>query len=206
MAKLRNPNEAPPGEFQFVEYRTGLRIKEHTLMDCVQKVIEHRKHRGLMPQDQITVRAEIERQICVRLGTQHCRSEDENDTWRPVNDLTLTIRLSDIMAASRALLEWLASGFGAAPMEETQSRRAICAKCPLNKPATGCKCDILYKMISASVPKDRQFEDLHICGACGCSLKAKCSAPANVIAASEKGRDLTYPTACWVPSVIADVK
>lgn len=206
MAKLRNPNEAPPGEFQFVEYRTGLRIKEHTLMDCVQKVIEHRKHRGLMPQDQLTVRAEIERQICGRLGEQHCRPEDENDTWKPVNDLTLTIRLSDIMAASRALLEWLASGFGAAPMEETQSRRAICAQCPLNKPATGCKCDILYKMISASVPKDRQFEDLHICGACGCSLKAKCSAPANVIAASEKGRDLTYPTACWVPSVIADIK
>ena len=206
MATLRNPNEAPPGEFQYTEYRTGLRFKEHTLVDCISKVIEHRRHRGLMPQDYLTVRAEIERQICARLGNDHCKSEGPDDTWKPVNDLTLTIRLSDIMAASRALLEWLSSGLGTASMVETQSRRAICSRCSLKKPATGCKCDILFKMIAAAVPKERQFEDLHICGACGCSLKAKCSAPANVIAASEKGRNLTYPTQCWVPSAIADAK
>lgn len=206
MARLNNPNEAPPGNFQFTEYRSGLRITENTLMDCVQKVIDHRKHRGWGPLDRNEVRAEVERQICGRLGSVHCKPEGPDDPWKPVNDLTLTIRLSDIMAASKALLEWLSSGMRAAPMEETQRRRAICATCSLNKPATGCKCDLLYKAIAASVPKERQFEDLHICGACGCSLKAKCSAPPNVIAASEKVRSLTYPTHCWVPSVIADSK
>ena len=202
MAKLRNPNEGPPGGFRYTEYRSGLQIKEPTLMDCAHKVVEHRKHRGWGPIDVQTVRAEVERQICSRLGAQHCVSEGPDDKWKPINDMMLNFRLSSIMAASKAALEWLSSGLGMSSMEENQRRRALCSNCTLNQPATGCKCSVLYRMIDNAVPAERRFEDLHICGACGCSLKAKCAAPDNVIIASEKGRDLTYPHHCWVPDAL----
>ena len=206
MPKLRNPTEAPPGDWVYHEVRSGLDIKANNIFELETKVSDHRMHRGWGPIDKQVIRAEIMRQICQRLSSAHCMPEGPDDPWKPVNDLTHGITLSQIMAASKAMLEWLSSGLGMAPIDEALKRREVCKTCPLNRPAHGCKCDVLYKMINAAVPDERRFADLEICGACGCSLKAKCSAPANVISASESGRDLTYPVGCWVPAVISQVK
>ena len=206
MAKLKNPNETPPGGFEFKEHRTGLMVKGNNIFELETNVSTHRQYRGIGPTDKQTIRAEVMRQICKRLGSAHCIPESKYDPWKPVEDLTLSIGLSQVMAASRAMLEWISSGFGMASMEETQARREICAVCPLNRHAHGCKCDMLYKMINSAVPKERQFADLNICGACGCSLKAKCSAPANVIIASEQGKNTVYANECWVPALLSNGK
>ena len=203
MARLKDPNTAPPGGFSYRENRSGLTLTGTSLQDLTARLIDHRRYRGWWPQDAAEVSLEIQRQLCRRLGSAQCKSEGPDDPWKPVDDLTLNLGLSHVLAASRAFLEWLSSGFGTATMEETLRRRSVCLECPLNRPAAGCKCDVLYKAIAAAVPTDRQFGDAHICGACGCSLKAKLSAPAAVIAASEKGRNLQYPAECWVPDLLA---
>ena len=73
---------------------------------------------------------------------------------------------------------------------------------PMNQPVQGCRCAPLYRMVDRAIPEDRRFGDLHVCGVCGCSLKAKCAVPASVVVASDEGRDLPYPVGCWVPSVL----
>lgn len=202
MGRLIYPNEGPPGGFRYTEYRSGATIEETNLWALVDKVIEHRKHRGWGPTDKLTVRAEVERQLCIKLDASKCKSEGPDDDWKPVDNLVHSFGLTQIMSASRAALEWLRSGMGMSSIEESDSRRKICTTCPLNLHAHGCKCDILYKTINAIVPADRQYPELNICGACGCSLKAKVASPSNVIVASENGKPNNYPSHCWVPALI----
>lgn len=194
--------EGPPGGFRYTEYRSGAVIEDHSLWGVVDKVIAHRKHRGWGPTDQVTVRAEVENQLCQRLNRTKCKPDGPDDPWKPVDDLVPSIGLTQIMSASRAALEWIKGGLGMSSIEDSDKRRAICARCPMNQNAHGCKCDILYKTINAIVPPDRQFPELHICGACGCSLKAKVASPDSVIVASEKGKSTKYPANCWVPALL----
>lgn len=198
MATLKFPNMAPPRGWQYFEARSRLTIKDDNLYSLTQKVIDHRKHKGWGPVDTKTVRLEIERQICQRLGTDLCIPESANDSWKPTSDISTSIGLEQVMAFSRAAFEWLKSGGDMVSLEENERRRAICAECPLNQPMNGCKCAPFYKILSNIIPDNRRHSDLHICGICGCSLQAKCASPVNVIKQSDKGRDLSYPTQCWI--------
>lgn len=196
MARLKHHGTAPPGSWQYRQKETGLTIKSDNFDSLVAKVVEHRAYRGLQPQDRETVALEVDRQLCSRLNHDHCYAEP-GDGWVPVKD-SAHIRLSDILAFSKTMLMWLASGRRIAPMEEAQRRRAICKDCPLNRHPSGCKCGVLYKMIASSVPKDRQFEDVHVCSVCQCSLKSKVNVPMEVIRVGELGRNLQYPVTCWL--------
>lgn len=162
----------------------------------VAKVVSHREYRSLPNVDAATAERDIHAQICTRLGTNDC-SPDPGDNWVPVPTTTF-IRLADIMGFSKTMLEWIRKGLALVPMEEAQQRRGICANCPLNQASTGCKCGMLYKAIEACIPKERQFDELHICKLCSCTLKAKVNVPAEVIEAGEKGRGLRYPVHCWL--------
>jgi len=177
-------------------------MEDTSLWGVVDKVIEHRKHRGWSPTDKVSVRVEVERQLCVRLDSSKCKPEGPEDDWKPVDNLAHSFGLSQIMSGSRAALEWIKGGFGMSSIADSDARRAICVTCPLNLHAHGCKCDILYKTINAIVPADRQYPELNICGACGCSLKAKVASPDSVIVASELGKSTTYPSHCWVPAIL----
>lgn len=195
MARLRHPNSAPPGNWTYRQKETGCVITSDNLMGLVLKVRQHRAYKGLGPTDVPTVRMEIEQQICTRLNEEHCIPEP-GDGWVPVRD-SAHIRLSDILAFSKTMLEWFSKGLALVPMKEAERRRKICVDCPLNRQPSGCKCGALYRMIAATVPKERQFEDVHVCGVCQCSLKAKVNLPMEVIETGTKGRNLQFPVHCW---------
>lgn len=193
MATLKYPATAPPGGFIYLQAETKLRLDGDSLHALIAKVISHRRYKGLKPDDEPTVRLEVQRQICTRLGRNDCTAE-EMDSWVPQpNNPRFT--LSDILAFSRTMLELIKSGKGLVNIHEAERRRAICVGCPLNQRATGCKCGILYKMIDAMIPRERRFADLHICGVCHCSNAAKVNVPLAAIRAD--GRKLDFPVHCW---------
>ena len=197
MPQLRNPNLTPPTGWRFFEARTGLNIESDNLWSLVDKVIAHRQQRGLQPTERLVVRNEIESQICARLGNE-CRKSNPEDKWEPVSDVSAAIGASEVLAFTKFLIAWFTQGGGYADKDETLRRRAICSTCPLNNPMKGCSCGPLYSLLAKLVPSDRQFSDLHVCGICGCSLKLKCSSPAEAVIKSDEGRNLKYPNHCWV--------
>ena len=74
----------------------------------------------------------------------------------------------------------------------------MCRNCPLNQPAQGCACALLYKMIAEVVPAGRKLEGLHICRVCKCTLQVKVNLLAEHIAASNAGRNFNWPAGeCW---------
>ena len=201
MSKLRHPSDVPPCGWQYLEPRTRLTLKGDNLADLVSHVHTHRQHNGF-PDSLEQARLDVQRQICSKLGTRECVPEGPDDPWKPVHDLTRTASVTEILAFSRAALDWLMGGREIVPLEVNEARRKTCAACPMNQPVQGCRCAPLYRMVDRAIPEDRRFGDLHVCGVCGCSLKAKCAVPASVVAASDEGRDLPYPVGCWVPSVL----
>lgn len=203
MPTLKNPNLTPPMGWKFYEARTAFTINSDNLNSLVDKVIDHRSHRGLTPTDRVSVRAEVETQICTRLGTRECRKTDESDKWVPVNDVSAAIGASEVLAFTKFLIAWFTDGGGVVDMAENQRRRAICANCPLNNAMKGCACGPLYSILAKLVPTERQFGDLHVCGVCGCSLKLKCASPSDAVIKSEEGRNLSYPEHCWVKALTA---
>lgn len=200
MARLKHPNSAPPGGYTYRQKETGCVITSDNLMGLVLKVRQHRAYKNLLPTDVPTVRLEIERQLCTRLNHEHCTAEPD-DGWVPVKD-SAHITLADILAFSKTMLEWLAKGLPLVPMTEAQRRRDICVACPLNRQPSGCKCGLLYRMIASSVPRDRQFDDVHVCGVCQCSLKAKVNLPMGVVESGAQGRNLQYPVHCWQHKIL----
>lgn len=198
MARLNFRNTTPPGGWKFYEHRTRLTLSDHTFSELRDKVIDHRRHKGLEPTDADTVSLEIERQICARLSKRDCTAEGTTDEWVPIDDRAgSTLDLVAILSFSKAALDWLVSGAETVPLAEAQRRREICAGCPLNNPASGCKCGPLYALINAAVPADKRWDDLHICAACACTLKAKVHLPMSMINESNEGRKLDFPRWCW---------
>ncbi len=193
MALLKHPGTTPPGGFRYKQLETGLTVTSDNLTDLINKTVSHRLYKGLKPDDPATVSIEVQRQLCTRLGTEECKAEDK-DSWVPL-PITPRFTLMDILAFSRTLLEFIKSGGQMVPVEEAQRRRAICVACPLNQRATGCKCAVFYKMVNATVPKERRWDDLHVCGVCHCSNVAKVNVPMSVIEADR--RKLSFPVTCW---------
>ncbi len=70
---LRNRNLVPPGGFTFTEERTGLTLTEMSWVILINKVIAHRKYKGLKPDDRETVIQEVEQYICERVDKRFVR-------------------------------------------------------------------------------------------------------------------------------------
>lgn len=198
MALLKFQNEVPPLGFWYIQAQSRLRIDGESLKDTTGKVIAHRKYKGFEPTDYPTVKLEVERQICSRLGTFHCKAED-GDQWTPVQMESTMLSVSAVKAASKAAWEWLSSGRELVSADQAGERAAKCLHCPINQPLTGCKCSSVFKMIERVVPKEKRFDGLGVCVICQCSLPAKVWLPRNVVDASNEGRKLNFPKdgSCW---------
>jgi len=199
MALLKHQNASPPGGWRYRQSETGLVIIGDSLQDLTAKVVTHRQYKGLKPDGPHLVGLEIQRQICSRLGADNCKAED-GDSWVPISSAPRRLTLNDMLAFSRTALEFIKNGGSLAPKEEAKSRAAICLNCPLNQPASGCKCGTFYKMIAATIPSDRKFDGLNICQACACSLQAKVNVPMSVL--QTDARPIAYPVYCWMNPVL----
>lgn len=102
-----------------------------------------------------------------------------------------------LMAASRAMFEFLKEGGKFTSMEVAQERGNACKNCPFNGHLKGCNCAPFYKALNLVLPNERKNPELGVCQICGCSLQLKTSMPDGVVEASNKGLDSYYPTWCW---------
>ncbi len=204
MALLRFSNQVPPmGGFRFRQPESRLVIEGESLTDLVERIRDHRIHKGLAPTDRESIRLEAERQICGRLGLAECKPEGIADEWTPVPAGSDVMSLEKISSFSRAAWEWGKSGGELVPLHEAERRRDICAGCAANTdPGHDCFTCKLGQLIAAAVPAERRFPELHVCGHCGCELRSKVSLPKKVIIASDIGRGIVYPNHCWQKEIL----
>ena len=192
MATLKNSREVPPGGWVYVERETGLRFAEDSFSDLVKRVTDHRNYKGLPVDD---VPRLIEDQICLGLGPDICNPRPGED-YRPIKDLTQNLTSDMAAAANRSLIEFVKGGLQFNDRTESVRRADICRTCPFNKPASGCSCHTIYRMIELLIPKSRQQPGVSVCMACGCSLQAKVNMPDSVVIASNSAAT-AFPPWCW---------
>lgn len=197
MARYKFPNQIPPRGFFYIQQETKLRIEGESLNDLIKKVIDHRVYKGLSRTTIEEARLDIERQLCSRLSARECVAEPGlDDQWKPVDD-NPNITMSAVISASKAALEFVASGAELVTEEERARRAEICLGCACNVFIRGCRCSVWYKMIDKMIPASRRDPGLGICAVCQCSNSAKTNMPDNVIRASNEGRNLPFPPHCW---------
>lgn len=203
MATLRFWNQNPAGGWKFLQFQSRLVIEGESGDDLVDRVQQHRTHKGFTPTDKPSIRLEIERQICGRLGINECRPEGIEDEWVPVPADSDVMNLDKIMSFSEAAWAWLKTGGEIVPLPEAERRAAICRDCPANCD-TGKDCFncALGGLIRLAVPPDRRLPSLKICGHCSCDLQSKVNMPDSVIIASDKGRGIVFPIWCWQRAII----
>lgn len=192
MATLKSHRDVPPGGWHYVARETGQRFEESSLEKLVQRVRDHLSYKGL-PTDNVA--AEVEEQLCLGLGLDHCKPAPGED-YRPIKDLTQALTGDMAKAANRGVMAFITGGLQFNDKSEAASRAAICRTCPFNKPSSGCSCHAIYRAIEFLIPSTRKQAGISVCMACGCSLQAKVNMPAAVITAS-LAPDMAFPTWCW---------
>lgn len=205
MALLKRRTTVPPGGFTYLQTETQAKITGENEDQLIDYVIAHRQYKALTPTDRETVRKEIERQICTRLGYSECKPEGKDDKWVPQDGSKPLIGMTQMIAFSKAALAFVASGGELAPIEEVKRRAAGCLACPLNQPVTGCSCGIFYKLVASAVPDSRKIDGLNVCMACHCALQAKVNLTDEQIVVSNDGRKIDWPQLnppCWQSEVM----
>ncbi len=203
MARLRFSDMTPHGGWRFLQPESRLVIEGESLGNLISLVQAHRAHKNLLPLDYESIRLEVERQICSRLGKAECQSEGTNDEWVPVPADSDVMNLEKIKSFSEAAWAWLKSGGEMVKPAEAERRAEICRLCPANMaPQKNCFNCSLGNLIRLAVPANRALPGLNTCNFCGCDLVSKVNVPASVIIASDKGRNIAYPKHCWQKEIL----
>lgn len=196
MARLKSRSTYPPGSWRYTQPESRLTIKESNYGRLMKEVLAHRQYKGFPRATMPEVVLDVERQICARLSANECNTEGPDDVLRPVEESNV-VSIAAVVSLSRAALEWVATGRELVTLQESHRRADICKNCPLMSGYSGCKCGLLYGLIAKSVPEERRDDNLGYCKVCSCELRSKVNLPNNVIIASNKGRNLQWPTPCW---------
>lgn len=194
MIKIKKRNLVPPGGWKFKDPDSGFWLEGRSIEQLVSNVILSRKKNGYTGSFDIEeTEQEVLKQICSIIGEPHCKSDEEIVIYE---DKTGIFKLDKITSIASAALE-MAKGESLVDAKELARRQAICNKCFLNRPARGCACATVYKMINAAIPDNRRDENLEMCGACGCMINAKIQLPMSAVNAANKGSNNKYPSYCW---------
>lgn len=196
MPRLRSHTTTPTGGWRYLQPETQIWIESDHFDGLVNKVIEHRKYKGIKPNDFNLTAKDIEDQLCMLLGEQWCYAE-RGETWEPYNDLTEKIGVQQIVDFSQFAIQFISKGEPLVSKEESERRSNICKSCPFNKRSKTCICTPLYKMMEALIPTSRKIDGLHVCGLCGCSLQLKVLMPQAVIEADNANKKLKFTPSCW---------
>lgn len=202
MAKLKHKGTVPPGGWRYLQIDTGLWIEGESFGDLVDKAIRHRTHKGIDPKDADSVAADVERQICSRLGESFCKAEGRADDWIPMPEHRV-MDMAAIKAGTAAVWEWIRSGGALVPMAEAERRAEICRTCPANSDTgQGCMKCSLNKIVVALLPHERRLFGLKTCLRCGCDLRSLVNAPDNVLRASHEANPVALPLHCWKKEIV----
>lgn len=189
--ELLNTRDTPPTGWVYVERSTGAQFERNSYDQLLEAVREHREYRGLPVHE---TERDVQDQICLTLGEPTCRRSRQDPA--PIRDRTRSLDLDTLMSGSRALFGWLGSGGATVAPSVSQDRAKVCLSCPLNKPVSKCSCSPFYLLLQTAIPKDRTIDGLHVCMACGCSLKAKVLVTDEVIRGSISP-STDFPKWCW---------
>lgn len=141
---------------------------------------------------------EIEQELC-RNHPEECTNYDENYPRKR------SLTLSDIIAGSKVMMAFYASGKELVPREEAERRAQICLKCPFNQHfAKTCYgiCPELKNVVSAVINHvGTQYDaDLHSCTVCGCFIQASVWLPLSTqchgVDQTQKNQFSNVPN-CW---------
>jgi len=197
MALLGQPRQAPPDGWRYTQPETQTTMEEvDGLVALAQIVVKHRNYKGMPRATVEEAILDIQRQICASMPPGVCRPEPGED-YQPIVDQSRRLTLEKIQSFSLAMFEWVKSGGNFVDEEESLRRAKICLGCPYNKAPHACACSPLWVLIKALVPKKRQIDNLHVCGVCGCVCSVLVLMPLEVLADSERSRDLVHPPHCW---------
>lgn len=197
MARLCRPHEAPPDDFIYTQPDTGGRWTGENLSQLVGFVLEHRKWRGLKPDDYDGVRLDIERQICSGMPQGVCQAE-EGENYQPFDDKARGLTVESLMDASGAALRFIQSGGALVDKAESERRANICRGCRFNRPSPCAICTPAFKLMTALVPSGRIELGLSACGLCGCSLQVKVLLPIETILSQDASQPYRFPQHCWL--------
>jgi len=195
------PNTEPENGWQYVQPETGewIDCRGENFAALIERVVQHRRYKGLKPDDHAAVQVDIERQLC--LGIKNgCRPEPGDIE---VKDQFRGITGDSIIAASRALFSFVKSGGQLVEKTESERRAAICRGCKFNRLSGTCMCNAVFALIKSIIPSSRIEPGLKACGVCGCSLEAKVLVPPDVLRDSEPTPGYAYPSWCWIPSQLS---
>lgn len=198
-----NPNAPVPpgGSWRWVSPVTGRLLASR---GAARKLVE--EVRGYQSENGHEVQSpeQIEHDICMQMGLMkpYCKGSESVPTGRTT--------LETLASASKAFLAWVGSGMDLAPMEEVESRAAVCAVCPRNQPLGGCldcmpemAAEIAQDAVLSRSRRTKNHARLHNCQQCGCRLTLKTQLPASAIRV-EEGQQ--FPEWCWVPQTAASAR
>lgn len=174
--RLKNTMHVPPGGYLYVQPETGISFDGKSLFETTRLVTLHREQNGLDRPNLNDVRADIEAQICMRVGYEWCEHM-EAGKWG------FKVDWDTIQAGTKSLMAWaLAAIKGENPyvdQSEADRRAVICSKCWANQRIPGCAgCGLMDKVRSlvteAKGDRHTLLDDrLAACLVCGCSNQAQ---------------------------------
>ena len=213
MQLLNRQKQIPNGIF-FYEPRTKWRSSPGSFDNVVAQIIAHRNANPWLQKtvDPAAVANELDAfaaQVCNANGwTDYITGGTPQNPQLPPPHLAS--RLVSAAGGGEVLVEWLASGAEAVPLELSDKRAAICARCPVNEvgdllrfftvPVTEAirrTLNLRRDMKLATAYDDR----LGVCTACDCPMKLKVHIPIDRIRSklSDAQKARLYPD-CWIPT------
>jgi len=175
--RLQSTSVVPPGGWEYREPRIkGPAFRAGDYLGLVQKVIACRRANNFERQGEEEVKADIEQQICQRVGHNWC-DHMKAGQWG------FSISFDRIRSGTAALLSWAKVSFtGQDPYVDSQTaadRAAACSKCWANKRIAGCYgCgladQIREMLVDAKGGRQTPFDqELEACLVCGCANQAQ---------------------------------
>lgn len=167
--RLEFPNRIPYGGYwRYIQPGTGQSISAVTWDNLLNNIRDHRKANGIPVG--LGFEEEVEQAVC-REHPDECVGYDE--TCPRKKNLTL----SDIVAGTRVMMSFFASGRKLVSREEAERRAQICLKCPYNmtfsKPCSGVCPELKSVVMSITDSVGTQYDSkLNSCTVCGCFLQA----------------------------------
>lgn len=200
MLRLKDTATIPPGGWRYIHRETGAVIHGQTYRELIAAVVDFHKANnfpiGLL------FESAVQDQMCRAIGEgmdQFCSAVPREHQAYPLT--TRKIGATEIKAFLKVMKEWAKTGEPMVSQEEAERRAEICASCPMNIEATGCRtCQGIaaYAAEIGGVRKTRLDSSLKTCSVCGCFLRVAISfplAPQMSILTDEQRQ--AFPSFCW---------
>lgn len=199
MLRFTDPSSTPPGgKYPYTQPETNQYLEALNLQKLGQLVKAHRIANDIPIG--INFDRELEHGCCKKIlelyptftGVEEDNGQRIKQSWN----------LGDVVSWASTMVDWAKKGFKFVSKEHANNRAEICAGCPKNIDIEGCAgCAGVTKLIPLIRGNQTTAydEQLRVCGACGCVLKAVVVLPIDVLAKSHS-KDLPYWQNCWLPS------